>query len=189
MSSQPKTYLTPSEYLELERRAEFKSEYYNGEMFAIAGASLPHGRIVANIGQDLGNQLEGGPCEVYTTDIRLRVSPSGMFTYPDVMVVCGAAQVADDQKDTLLNPTLIIEVLSESTRGYDRGRKFQHYRTLPSLAEYLTVEQDAPHIERHTRQPEGGWLLEEFDGLSQTVRLPSIGCILELDRVYRGIDW
>ena len=189
MSSQPTTLLSPDEYLELERKAEFKSEYFQGEVFAMAGASRWHGLIVLNVGAELRQQLKARPCETYASDMRLRVSPSGLYTYPDVMVVCDEAQFADDQKDTLLNPNLIVEVLSDSTRDYDRGRKFQHYRTVPSLREYLTIEQDAPHIERWTRQPEDRWLLTEFSDLSQSVQLTSVSCVLSLTEVYDKVKW
>jgi Uma2 family endonuclease len=184
MSSQPTTLLSPAEYLELERKAERKSEYFQGEMFLMAGASRWHGLIVMNVGGELRQQLKARHCEAYSSDMRLRVSPSGLYTYPDVMVVCGEAQFADDQKDTLMNPNLIVEVLSDSTRDYDRGRKFQHYRALPSLREYLTIEQDAPHIEQWTRQPEDRWLLTEFSDLSQIVQLTCVGCVLSLAEAY-----
>jgi Uma2 family endonuclease len=189
MSSQPTTSLSPAEYLELERKAERKSEYLNGEMFLMAGASRWHGLIVTNLVGELRQQLKARPCEVYSSDLRLRVSPSGLYTYPDVMVVCGEAQFADDQKDTLLNPNLIVEVLSDSTRDYDRGEKFQHYRTLPSLREYLTIAQDAPHIERWTRQPEDHWLLTEFSDLSQSIQVTSVDCVLSLAEVYHKVKW
>ena len=183
MSSQPTTLLSPDEYLELERKAEFKSEYFQGEMFAMAGATRQHGLIVTNLVRELSQQLTR-PCEVYSSDLRLRVSPSGLYPYPDVMVVCGEPQFADDQKDTLLNPNLIVEVLSDSTRDYDRGRKFQHYRALPTLREYLTIDQDTPQVERYTRQPQDRWLLTEFSDLSQSIDLASIGCVLSLTEVY-----
>jgi Uma2 family endonuclease len=189
MSAQPKTLLSPEEYLEQERRAEYKSEYFAGEVFAMAGASRRHGLIVTNLIVELGRQLKGRPCEVFASDLRLRVTPAGLYTYPDVMVVCGDVQFADDQKDTVLNPVVLIEVLSESTSDYDRGRKFEYYRTLPSLREYLTVAQDKPHIEHWTRQQEDSGSLVEFSNLSQTVRLPSIDCALPLKEIYDKIDW
>jgi Uma2 family endonuclease len=189
MSTQPKTFLSPEEYLELERRAERKSEYFQGEMFAMAGASRRHGLIVTNLVGELRQQLKQKACEVYASDLRLRVTPTCLYTYPDVMVVCGEAQFADDQKDTLIDPIVIIEVLSASTRDYDRGQKFQHYRTLSSLLEYLTVGQDAPHIEHWTRQPDGRWLLAEFDDPSQSIELISIGCVLPLAEIYHKVEW
>jgi len=189
MSAQPKTLLSPEEYLEQERRAEYKSEYLVGEIFALAGASRRHALIVTNLIGELGQQLRGKPCEVYSGDLRLRVTPTGLYTYPDVMLVCADVQFADDQKDTVLNPVVLIEVLSESTSDYDRGRKFEYYRTLPSLSEYLTVAQDKPHIEHWTRQQEDSGILAELNDLSQTVRLASIDCVLPLKEIYDKIDW
>jgi Uma2 family endonuclease len=189
MSSQRTTFISPEEYLAQERLAEYKSEYFQGEVFAMSGASRPHVRIVANVMIEVGQQLKGKPCRISASDLRLRVTPAGLYTYPDVMVVCGEDQVADDQKDTILNPVLIIEVLSESTRDYDRGRKFQHYRTLPSLMEYLTIEQDEPRIEHWTRQQDNHWDFVEVDDLTQSIQLTSIGCILPLAEVYDKIEW
>ena len=188
MSLQPKTYLTPGEYLAIERKAEFKSEYFNGEMFAMAGASERHVLIVTNLVAELRGQLRRRPCTVYSTDLRVRVSPAGLYTYPDVVVVCGQAQFADDQKDTLLNPTLIIEVLSDSTKDYDRGDKFQHYRTLASLTEYVLVAQDKCHVEHYVRQPENRWLLSETNEVKDTIHLSSIECDLALAEVYDKVD-
>jgi Uma2 family endonuclease len=189
MSSQPKTFLTPEEYLEIERKAEFKSEYYNGEMFAMAGASERHGVIISNIVAEFRQQLKGRVCRVISNDLRLRVLPSGLYTYPDVIVVCGESRHADDRSDTLLNPTVIIEVLSDSTRDYDRGQKFEFYRALPSLQEYLTVAQAYPHIEQWTRQQENSGVLTEFSDLNQSIHLPSIDCVLKLSEVYDKVDW
>jgi Uma2 family endonuclease len=189
MSSQPSTFLTPEEYLEIERRAERKSEYFQGEMFAMAGASLVHVLIVGNLVRELGNRLEAGPCRVYSSDLRLRVSPNGFFTYPDVMVICGDPQFADNRGDTVVNPVLIIEVLSTSTEAYDRGKKFEQYRTLPSLREYILVAQDAPRIEQFTPQPDGHWLSAETIGMDASIRLASIDCVLPLSKIYSKIDW
>lgn len=189
MSTHPTPFLSPEEYLEIERAAERKSEYYQGEMFMMAGASPRHAWIVTNLVGELRQQLKGRSCRVSSNDLRLRVSSTGLYTYPDVMVVCGEPRYAEDQKDTLLNPVVIIEVLSESTRDYDRGRKFQHYRTLPSLREYLTVAQDTPHVEHWTRQEENSGLLAEFGDLSQSIQLPSIECALSLAEIYDKVEW
>ena len=189
MSSQPKTFLSEAEYLELERQAERKSEYFQGEMFLMAGASRRHGLIVANLVAELRQQLKQKACEVYPGDLRVRVTPTGLYTYPDVVVVCPEMQFADDREDTVLNPTVIIEVLSDSTRDYDRGRKFQHYRTLPSLLEYLTVAQDSTHVEQWTRQADNRWLLSEFAGIGQTIELASIGCVLPLAEIYDKVEF
>lgn len=189
MVTQPKTFLTPEEYLELERKAEFKSEYYAGEMFAMSGGTGDHALIIGNLVREIGTQLKGRPCRVSPTELRVRVSPTGLYTYPDVIVVCGPPEYADERRDTLLNPKVLIEVLSDSTRDYDRGRKFQHYRSLASLAEYVTVEQTEPHVEHYVRQPENRWLLTEFAELSQSIRLESIDCTLPLSEIYDKIDW
>lgn len=188
MSLQPKTHLTPEEYLAIERKAEYKSEYFNGEMFAMAGASERHALIVTNVVAELRGQLRHRPCTVYSTDLRVRVSPTGLYTYPDVIVVCGQAQFADDQKDTLLNPTLIVEVLSESTKDYDRGGKFEHYRSLASLSEYVLIAQDKHHVEHFVRQPDNRWLLSETNRLEDTIHLPSIDCALALTEVYDKVE-
>jgi Uma2 family endonuclease len=189
MSSQRATFISPEEYLAQERLAERKSEYFRGEVFAMSGASRRHVRIVTNLVSTIWPRVKGRACEVYANDLRLRVTPAGLYTYPDVMVVCGNPQFADDQKDTLVNPVLIIEVLSDSTRTYDTGRKFQHYRALPSLAEYLTIEQDEPRIAHWTRQRENHWDFVEFDNLAQSTQLTSIGCSLALAEVYDRIEW
>lgn len=188
MSSQRATLLTPEEYLEIERRAERKSEYYKGEMFAMAGASPKHVLIVTNLVAELRQPLKNKPCLVYSVDLRLRVTATGLYTYPDVIVVCGAAEFADDQQDTLLNPTLVIEVLSESTQDYDRGRKFEHYRTVPSLVDYLTVAQDRPHVEHSYRQ-DSHWTLVDYDGLTQSIHLASIDVVLPLAEVYDKVEF
>jgi Uma2 family endonuclease len=189
MSSQRTTLLTPEEYLEIERRAERKSEYFQGQMFAMSGASRPHVLIVTSLVRELGNWLDARPCEIYSNDMRLRVTPNGLYTYPDVIVACGEPQFADDQSDTLLNPVLIIEVLSVSTEAYDRGKKFEQYRTLPSLREYLLVAQDAPRIEQFTPQPDGHWLCAETSGMDASIRLASIDCVLPLTKIYNKVNW
>jgi Uma2 family endonuclease len=188
MSLQPKTHLTPEEYLAIERKAEYKSEYFNGEMFAMSGASERHVSIVANLVYLLVGQLRGRPCKAYASDMRVRVSPTGLYTYPDVVVVCGQAQFADEQQDTLLNPTLIVEVLSESTKDYDRGGKFEHYRSLASLSEYVLIAQDKHHVEHFVRQSDNRWLLSETNRLEDTIHLSSIDCDLVLAEVYDKVE-
>jgi Uma2 family endonuclease len=185
MSTQSKRLLTPEEYLEIERKAEFKSEYYNGEMFAMAGGLSPHNLIAVDAVFLLRSQVRAGQCFVYNSDMRVRVNRTGLYTYPDVSVVCGERKFLDDRHDTLLNPTLIIEVLSPSTEAYDRGRKFQQYRSLESLRAYLMIASDQIHVELHTRQMSGLWLLAvESDRLEDTLDLESIGCRLNLAQVY-----
>ncbi len=188
MSSQVKTFLTPEEYLALERAADYKSEYFNGEIFAMTGASRKHNLIAVNVVAALHPQLRKRPCELYTSDMRVKVNATGLYTYPDVTVVCETPLLEDHWKDTLLNPTLLVEILSKSTAGYDRGEKFEHYRKLPSLAEYLLIAQDKHHVEHYTRQPDNQWLLSETNDLQATIDLPSIVCRLMLADVYDKVE-
>lgn len=187
MSSQPKTYLTPEEYLRIERAAETKSEYFNGEMFAMSGASRKHNLVTGNISRRIGNQLDGRPCEIYASDMRVHIPATGLYTYPDVVVVCGEPMLEDKEFDTLLNPTLLIEVLSKSTASYDRGDKFMHYRSIDSLSEYLLVAQNECRVEHHTKQADGRWILEETRALDATINLASINCQLVLKEVYARV--
>ena len=180
--------LTEQQYLEIERQAEYKSEYYQGEIFAMAGASYTHNVLAGRLIRDLGQQLRRRPCEVCPSDMRVRVSPTGLYTYPDVTVVCAEPRFLDPRNDTLLNPTFIAEILSPSTEGFDRGRKFEHYRSIESLAEYLLVAQDRVHADFYTRQPDGRWLLSEAGPLDDTLELASIGCRLSLADLYEKVD-
>jgi Uma2 family endonuclease len=175
--------ITPAEYLEEERRAETKSEYFDGQVFAMSGASLRHNIIVANLVVELGRQLKDRPCTVLPSDMRLHV-PTGLYTYPDVTVVCGSPRLEDEHFDMLLNPTVLIEVLSNSTERYDRGRKAEHYRQIDSLREYLLVSQEEAHIERYLRQNKREWMLTEAIGFEENINLPSIDCVLALRDVY-----
>jgi Uma2 family endonuclease len=188
MSLQPKPRLTPEDYLAIERSADFKSEYFDGEIFAMTGASEPHNIIVINSVIALGNQLKKRPCKLYANDMRVKVDPTGLYTYPDLVVVCGKAQLEDAHLDTLLNPTLIVEVLSDSTEAYDRGRKFEHYRKLESLAEYVLISQHWPHVESYRRQPDHHWLLTESSGLDSKLLLESIDCELALAEIYDKVE-
>ena len=189
MSLQPKSYFSPEDYLALERSADFKSEYFDGEIFAMTGASEPHNLIMISTIRELSTQLKKRPCKLYANDMRVKVSPTGLYTYSDLIVVCGKAQFDDVHFDTLLNPTLIIEVLSDSTEAYDRGRKFEHYRKLESLAEYVLIAQHRPHIESYRRQLDQQWLLTESTGLDSVFRLDSIDCELALAEVYDKIEF
>lgn len=187
MSSVLKPLLTPQEYLARERKAERKSEFYRGEMFAMAGASWEHNLIAANVTGETGQQLKAGPCRVVSGDMRVKVNATGLYTYPDVIVVCEEPKFEDEVFDTLLNPRVLIEVLSDSTEKYDRGTKFRHYRGLPTLQEYVLIAQDEPLIERHVRQPNGDWLMTEFRGLEQTLAFTSIPVKIALPDIYRGL--
>jgi len=189
MQPQPKPYFNPEEYLALERQAETKSEYWNGQIYALAGASRAHVLIVTNLVAGLGAQSRGRPCEVYSSDMRVQVAATGLYTYPDVIVVCGKPRFEDRHRDTLLNPLVLIEVLSPSTAIYDRGAKFEFYRSLESLSDYLLVAQDEPKIDHYTRQSADRWLLSTYRGLDATVPIPAIDCALPLADIYDKIDW
>lgn len=187
-TARKRTFITAEEYLARERAAEYKSEYLNGEIFAMAGASRLHNLIAGNIYGELYIQLKNRSCNVYPSDMRLKVSGTGLCTYPDVMVVCGEEQFDDDEEDTLLNPILIVEVLSNSTERYVRGGKFEHYSKLDSLREYLLVARHRPRLELFTKQSVGRWLLAEFESLDDVVRLTSINCELAIKDVYLKVN-
>ena len=189
VSTQPKTRITPQEYLELERKAEIRSEYFDGEMFAMSGASREHTKIVANITTELNTQFMDRPCEVYMLDMRTKVSPTGLYTYPDVVAVCAEPEFEDSNFDTLVNPQLIIEVLSNSTESYDRGKKFAHYRTIDSLREYILVSQTECRTERFSRQDDGSWLYTESTDPDGSIELASVACRLSLSLVYHKVDF
>lgn len=183
----PKSYLSAEEYLAIERSSDFRSEYIDGEMVAMAGGSWEHSLIIGNTLAELKRQLRGGPCKVQANDLRVQAA-DGLQTYPDVLVVCGEPAFADEHRDMVTNPKLILEVLSPTTESYDRGRKFESYRTIPSLEEYVLVSQERPHVERFLRQPEGTWLFADAAGLQEIVSLSSIGCRLSLETLYEGVE-
>ena len=189
MSAIPKRKITPKEYLEMERKAEFRSEYVGGEIFAMAGAKRRHNVVAWNIGGELREKLKNKNCEAYPADMRVYVPETGLYTYPDLVVVCGEPQFQDDVFDTLLNPVLLIEVLSESTEGYDRGKKFQHYRSIESLQEYVLVSQDEARIEKYVRHGDGFWFLSEAVGLDSEIEFISIESNIALVEVYDKIDF
>jgi|ERR1700761_52685 len=181
------TRVSPEEYLERERQAETRSEYRNGEIVAMSGASIRHGRITGNLVFRIRSALKNSSCEVFSTDLRLAVRAANLFTYPDVMVICGEPEVADDRQDIVLNPVVLIEVLSKSTRVYDRGKKFASYRMIPSLREYLTVAQNKIHIEQHTRQADQSWVAKEFTEPGGTIKLESIAVELRVADIYEKV--
>ena len=189
MSTLPKTYITPEQYLEIERKAEFRSEYYSGEMFAMSGTSRPHNLIKTNASVQLAQQLRQRPCEVYSSDARVLVAPTGLYTYPDIVVACEEPRFLDGALDTLLNPTVIIEILSPSTEAYDRGRKFGHYRNIESLRAYLMVASESIGAELYTRQPNNQWTLTaDARRLEDIVEIESIGCTLKLADIYEKVQ-
>jgi Uma2 family endonuclease len=188
MASKPIERFTPDEYLAMERAAQHKSEYFDGEVVAMVGASEPHNLIVTNIVGELSVQLRGRPCRVYASDMRVDVRESGLYAYPDVVALSGEPILSDDERDNLRNPAAIIEVLSKSTEGYDRGRKFMKYRRIESLLEYVLVAQDKTHVEHYVRQQNGGWLLMEATTLDDEIHLASINCQLKLSVIYDKVS-
>lgn len=189
MQAQRQTYFTAKEYLDMERVAPTKSEYYAGEIFAMAGASSRHTVIVANVVYLLVGQLKGRKCSAHANDLRVHVKQIGLYTYPDVVVICGQPLFADNQKDTLLNPNVIVEVLSDSTEQWDRGRKFAMYRTIESLTDYLLITQNSALVEHYVRQPAGQWVLSDHRGLEAAVVIASIDCTLPLADIYDKVEF
>jgi Uma2 family endonuclease len=188
MSTPKSDYLTSAEYLEIERRAETKSEYIDGRMYAMSGASEPHNVIAVNLTRELSLQMRGRPCRVYAADMRVKVSPTGAYMYPDVVAVCGERKLEDKHLDTLLNPTIIFEVLSDSTAAYDRDEKFFHYRQLDSLQEFVLVSQKRMMVEHYIRD-RNEWRFSEITAPEARVAFPSIGCDIAVADIYENVDF
>ena len=186
--TQPTTLLTPEEYLAAERAAETRSEYVDGVVYPMTGASLNHILIVTNLTIELGLQLRGKPCFVMSNEMKVRLPDSQKFFYPDVTAVCGELQFHDDRKDIIVNPALIIEVLSPSTEAFDRGDKFHSYQRIDSLREYILVSQDQPYIEQYVRRDAGTWSYRSVTGREGSLALPSVECTLNLGAVYDKVD-
>ncbi len=189
MSAQPQPRLTPEEYLELDRASEIRNEYYDGRMYAMSGGTHAHGIIILNLGRQFGNALEGRPCVVTANDVRVQVEPGGLYTYPDLMVVCDTPRYRDNRRDTVLNPVLLIEVLSPSTEAYDRGFKSRQYRTMESLQEYALVSQSEPRVEVFRRAPDAEWVLTDFAGLEASARFRSVDCVVPLAKIYEKVTF
>jgi Uma2 family endonuclease len=189
MSAIPKRRLTVEEYLAIERNAEHKSEFFNGEMFAMAGASREHNTIKDNLAGELFGRLKGGPCRPFSSDQRVLVEATGLYAYPDVIIRCGPGTYDDVDRDSLTNPTALIEVLSPSTERYDRGAKFRNYQQIPTLKEYILVAQDEPVCERFVRLPDGSWGLVSFVGLDAELTFTSVAASIPLADVYAGVTF
>lgn len=184
-----KTRFTPAEYLAMEEVADYKSEFYGGEIFALSGGSADHSLIAVNLTRGLGNRLAPTPCRVFNSDMRLYIQRSGLYTYPDVMVVCGKLRLVERRDDTLTNPLLIIEVLSASTRDCDRCAKFNFYKQIPGLQEVVLVESEAARVECYRRTEGDRWTIDAYDGLDAVARLESIGCDLSIRSTYLKVSW
>lgn len=188
MSTAHKANLTEQQYLALERSAAVRSEFHRGEVFAMVGASRNHNLIALNVSSRIHEQLEDRRCEVYQSDMRVKVRASGLYTYPDVVAICGEPQFEDNHVDTLLNPQVVLEVLSPSTESWDRGRKFGHYRQVPSLQEYVLISQDRMLVEKFARQSDGQWLLSELSLPDEQLTLESIECAIRLSDIYAKVS-
>jgi Uma2 family endonuclease len=184
MSTRPEHRYSIEEYLAIDRASEGKSEYLDGVIYAMGGASPPHVQITGNVAGELRGRLRDAPCIVYSTDLRVRVSLEGLYSYPDVVVVCGEPRFIDAELDTLTNPVLIVEVLSDSTKNYDRGEKFENYRSNESLREYILVAQDKVHVEQYAKRDDGSWLLSETNSIEDVLILSSVGCELPVSEIY-----
>jgi Uma2 family endonuclease len=180
--------ISVEEYLEMEILSEVKHEYYQGEIFAMAGASDEHNKIVVNTLLSLGNQLKGKPCRPYVSDLRMAVKQNLFYTYPDISVICGKLEKTDDKFDTATNPTAIIEVLSESTKEYDRGTKFKLYRDIPYLKDYIMIDATGPiGLEHFSLNAEGLWVLQEYNNIEESVFISSIDVGLALSDIYAEV--
>lgn len=189
MSVVPKHKTTVTDYLLAERRAERKSEYFAGEVFAMAGGSRSHNRIKENLVGELYARLKGISCQTFSSDQRVLVEETVLYAYPDVVVLCGEAAIDPLDRDTLTNPTALVEVLSASTERYDRGAKFRSYRRIPSLIEYILIAQDEAVCERFVRQIDGSWSLVSFAGFDASLEFTSINARIPLADIYAGVDF
>ncbi len=189
MSSAAKTKLTVAEYLAFERASESKHEFFDGELFAMTGGTPAHSLIASNFIREAGNALKDRPCVVYTSDLRIKVNATGLYTYPDVTIVCGEQKFDDDQSDTLINPTIVVEVLSKSTASYDRGPKSKHFRKIDSLQALILIEQDSPAVEVYRRQTDGNWILSEATELTDSIAILPIGIFIPLAEIYRNVTF
>jgi Uma2 family endonuclease len=189
MTAIPRQKLTAAEYLAIENAAAYKSEFYAGEMFAMSGASPPHNMIKDNLIVQLGAALRGTGCRTMSSDQRVRVDATGLYTYPDILILCGPGEYAAEDAYTLLNPKVIIEVLSDSTRSYDRGAKARQYKKLPSLQEYVLVEQDEPVVDRYVRQPSGSWEETTVEGVGATFAFVTVTARVALADLYDGVTF
>jgi Uma2 family endonuclease len=188
VASNPVTKVTEEQYLAIDRAAEFRSEFLDGEMVAMSGGSMRHAQLQANLLGELFAALRGSDCRMYASDFRVRVSKARMYAYPDALVVCGKPVLADERQDILLNPVVIFEVLSPSTEKYDRGVKFQHYRTVDSLKDYVLVDQDQVRIEHYSRETDNTWTLHDHEKLDDELKIVSIGVSLSLSRIYDRVE-
>ena len=190
MSAQPERFFTLEEYFALERSSERRFEYRDGEIFLMSGGTRQHGAIASNLVRHLGNRLASQGCRVYGSDVALFVPAAPPYRYPDVSVACGRAEFRRiEVLDALVNPVLIAEVLSPTTENYDRGMKFEWYKSIPTFEEYLLIAQDRPHVTQRTKQQDGSWLERTIEGMEAVLRLNSLGNELPLSEIYEGVEF
>ena len=193
MNAQPqeKIKMSQEEYLEFERNSDFRHEYFRGEIYAMVGARVNHNRISSNIIAQVKNKFKAShsSCDVFASDMRVKIQENGKYTYPDIVAVCGDIELEDQKFDTLLNPVVIMEILSESTEAYDRGVKFQHFRLIPSLKEYILVSQYSYLVEKYVRGDGGKWIYSSYEDIDQTIKIDSIDCELQLSDIYYRVEF
>ena len=188
MASNPVSKVTEEQYLAMDRAAEIRSEFLDGEMWAMAGGSMRHAELHGNIYLELRNALRGSDRRPYASELRVRVMPRRMYAYPDVTVVCGKPQLADERQDILLNPAVIVEVLSPSTETYDRGAKFRYYLAIDTLKDYILVDQSRMRVEQYTRGADGAWTFRAYQQPQDALKIDSIGVSLPLNRIYDHVE-
>jgi len=179
---------TPQEYFAMEETAEYKSEYFHGEIFAMAGGTPDHNRITVDLASALNSMFIGGSCEAFASDVRVQIDTNKHYTYPDVVVVCGEIEFAEGRKDTIANPIAIMEVLSDSTKDYDRGTKFTAYRTIKTLREYVLIEQDSVHVEAFFKEDDGTWRLREYFDIKEMLPLKSLQMEIPIKDIYNRVS-
>ena len=182
-------YISPEEYLAEERAALDKHEYYQGEVFAMSGASLKHNVIFSNLFTDIGSKLKGKGCRPYGSDLRIHIPKNTLYTYPVISIICGEADLTDKEFDTATNPSVIIELLSKSTRNYDKGEKFTLYRDIDTLKEYLLVDTEKIYVEKHIRNADGSWQLTDYKSLENSFTIDSLQINILLTDIYEGISF
>ncbi len=181
-----KKKLTIEEYLQFERESVQKHEFYNGEVFSMAGAGPRHNKIFSNVFGKLAYRLTGKPCQPYGSDMRIHIPENTLFTYPDISIICGDILLSDEDKDTAIQPTVLIEILSPSTKDYDRGGKFKLYRDIPTLKEFILIDSESINVEVFRINANTHWELEEYKALSETLRIPSVEMAIPLSEIYEG---
>jgi Uma2 family endonuclease len=189
MNAEPILKYTAEEYLELEEASLEKNEFYKGEIFAMAGASIPHNEIVANTLVDIGSYLKDKKCRIYPSDLRIHSIANSLYTYPDLSIICNEIETIGKRKNTVTNPTVLIEVLSETTQDYDRGAKFKLYRDIESLKEYILISSLETLVEKYDKQTDGSWVLHEYKNETDTFRITSIDLLITLKDLYRNVDF